>query len=763
MHGEYPRFRVLFAMVLVSLSIASAVNALALDTDPQVRVDWKTFLARHDLVWKAAPSGPFTCPFVGNGVVGAMLYEEDASLRLDIGRTDVTEHAPNNGKYSDLGRIGRLPIGHFKLKLSAPISDWDGRLDLYQAEFAGTVSTGNGNGALRLFTHATEPVIVFEWKLPGKGSAAELEWLPAVAHVERGARKSPHRNPTPEITTSNRVNICTQARVFGGDYTTAWREMTLADGTHRLFVSIVDQFPKSGSTDKAVATVERAVAVDFDKLVETHRQWWRDYYPFSFISVPFAELESFYWIQIYKLGSAIRKGGPLCDLMGPWYVRSRWPAAWWNMNAQVLYSPFPVANRLGMAGNLSDSLHRNMSNLISNVPKEWQHDSAGISRATGQDLSNGFDSAGEKANLVWACHNLWVQYRCTMDDTFLRERLYPLLRRAVNAYLHQIEKDDEGVYHVPHGHSPESYSGRDTNYDLSSLRWGCGTLLWITERLGLKDEGAVHWSDVLANLARYPRDENGYMNAPGVPAPAGHRHWSHLMMIYPYCEMNWDQPEHRDVIRKSFDYWTTGKRNVHAWSQAYQSSLCSFMADGEGALKHMQRSLNSFQISPTTMHQPGGNPCSETYGAVCNMLQDALIQSWGDKIRIFPGVSKSWNDAAFHNLRAQGAFLVSAVRRDGSTVWVRVESLAGEPCVVKADFGKETPKIMANREMKPTSVSDGVWSLDLRKGEAAVLYAEKDKPKLEIAPLDMPPEAMNRFGLKTERISNDRRKGRKKR
>lgn len=163
--------------------------------------------------------------------------------------------------------------------------------------------------------------------------------------------------------------------------------------------------------------------VDFDALVQTHRRWWKDYYPASFLSVPFAEIESFYWI----------------------------------------------------------------------------------------------------------CHNLWVQYRCTMDETFLKEKLYPLLRRAVNAYLHQIEKDEQGVYHIPYGHSPESYSGTDTNYDLSSLRWGCQTLLRITEQLGVKDEKAALWADILENLAKYPRDENGYMNAPGVPAPAGHRHWSHLI------------------------------------------------------------------------------------------------------------------------------------------------------------------------------------------------------------------------------------------
>jgi len=144
-------------------------------------------------------------------------------------------------------------------------------------------------------------------------------------------------------------------------------------------------------------------------------------------------------------------------------------------------------------------------------------------------------------------------------------------------------------------------------------------------------------------------------------------------------------------------------------------------------------------------------PCSETHGGMCRMLQDMLIQSWGDKIRVFPGVSKDWRDAVFHNLRAEGAFLVSAVRKDGQTAWVHVQSLAGEPCVLQADFGGDTPKLLASRRMELTEVSPGAWSLDIKKGESAVLYAGDNAPSLVIAPLPMAEEEMNHYGLRSKR------------
>ena len=179
----------------------------------------------------------------------------------------------------------------------------------------------------------------------------------------------------------------------------------------------------------------------------------------------------------------------------------------------------------------------------------------------------------------------------------------------------------------------------------------------------------------------------------------------------------------------------------------------SSVGNGDGALLHMERALNTRHLGPNTMHFEAERrvfPCSETHGGMCQMLHDMLIQSWGDKIRV-PRRVEEWKDAVFHNLRAEGAFLVSAVRKEGKTAWVHVQSLAGEPCLLQADFGGETPKVLANREMELTADGPGVWSLDIKKGESAVLYAGADAPSLEIAPLPMAKEEMNRYGLRKDR------------
>jgi len=101
-----------------------------------------------------------------------------------------------------------------------------------------------------------------------------------------------------------------------------------------------------------------------------------------------------------------------------------------------------------------------------------------------------------------------------------------------------------------------------------------------------------------------------------------------------------------------------------------------------------------------------------------------LIASHGGLIRVFPAVPAAWSNAVFRDLSAEGGFLVSAERKAGKTRWVRVRSLAGEPCRVQVD-GKVTERRLAIGEE---------WVLG--DGQAVV------------APLSPEPATANPWGVK---------------
>jgi len=62
------------------------------------------------------------------------------------------------------------------------------------------------------------------------------------------------------------VNLCTQARYAGGEYTVAWREWPLGHG-RRVILCIADIFPDQTAGREAVTTVEKIFAADFDTLL----------------------------------------------------------------------------------------------------------------------------------------------------------------------------------------------------------------------------------------------------------------------------------------------------------------------------------------------------------------------------------------------------------------------------------------------------------------------------------------------------------------
>ena len=62
-------------------------------------------------------------------------------------------------------------------------------------------------------------------------------------------------------------------------------------------------------------------------------------------------------------------------------------------------------------------------------------------------------------------------------------------------------------------------------------------------------------------------------------------------------------------------------------------------------------------------------------------INEMLMQSYEGVIRLFPCWDKK-SDASFENLRADGAFLVSAENKGGKLIALKIKSLKGRVCNV---------------------------------------------------------------------------------
>ncbi|MDD9267152.1 glycoside hydrolase family 95-like protein [Paenibacillus sp. GCM10023248] len=723
----------------------------------QLDVNWESFMAANDMEWVVKPVSWDEGAFLGNGLLGTMVYgEEHASkrhvLRMVTGRTDVTAIRTDRPGFPP-----RVPLGELDLELQGKIyHPTHMRVCLWDAELQATLTTTSGEVKLRSLVHSLYPVIAVEIETSEGESGARCAWY-AYPEVDPVLKNADGLNmnqymPVTEVEQGEEeggIRVCTQ-RYSGGDgCVTAWKDVQAGPNRRICYLSVARGHDDAARAE-AVEAVAQASAVNFEAWVQAHRAWWHRYYRQSFVSLPDGRMESFYWIQMYKLASATRADKPLIDNQGPWLTSTPWPGVWFNMNVQMSYSPVYTANRLEIGESLVRSLDANRDHLVLNVPEACRHDSAGLGRSCSFDLRA--DVEDEVGNLTWICHCLWRHYRYAMDDDLLRDVLFPILRGSVNYYRHLLEEGVDGFLHLPATISPEYGSFMrttvpDCHYDLALLRWGCETLLAICGRLGTGDPLIPQWEDILARLVPLPVDETGWMVGRDMPLAYGHRHFSHLLAVFPLHLIGGETEVERALIATSLRHWLAKEGDLRGFSMTGAASIAASIGWGDEALRLLQALLHI--IKPNTMYKEAG-PVIETPLAGAESIHDMLLQSWGGKLRVLPAVPEAWAELAYHDLRAEGAFLVSAVRKEGATQWIRVKSLAGEPCLIKTGWNGRIRWDIRGADGAVKSTGEAVIhdeiSLDIGAGEEAVLYPGDKAPELLVRPVEEAGKVVRYYG-----------------
>lgn len=728
--------------------------------------EFQAYLDQHDPLWDQAPRAWEESAFIGNGMMGTTVWVgHGESLHWDLGRTDVYD----TGKHRT-----RMPIGKLSLKLKGETTQFAMRQSLGRAEVTGTVKTSQGGVSWRSiiphekmvglieyvvsgkerpqFTFCQTPAVPtnvlrkhLRKKVDAKMAADEAFKKSAAVHTrlvtdffdpklagfieELSSDKDLFKNPEPSSGETDAINWLLQPFSSGGGYVVAWQIKEDVSGKGVLAYSI-DYFDQGTPTvDQAVQIVSQAVQIGYNSISEKHQQWWRDYYSKSFISLPHFAMENYYWMQIYKMGSATRRDGVVLDEIGPWHSPTEWARVWNNINIQIAYHSMMTANHLELCEpfiRLFDSMHDNLRNA---VPAKWNSNGA-MALGRTMDLKGRMGWSREFGNLSWALHDYWMYCRYTGDDELMKTGLLPLLKGSVNFMLNALEIDSQGRYHLPPDISPE-YSDKafaDTNYNLGLLRWSLQTLTHLNSQFHLNDPDLDRWQDVLTNLVSFPTNENGLMIGSEVPLDQSHRHYSHLLPFFPLAVIDPESAEGHELFKTSYNHWDRLEpKQWNLFSYYGAASMAAWLRDGDEAVKQLEGGFS--KMAPNTFF--GRIPAIESAMAGTIAIGEMLLQSWthtpGDfRLRIFPAIPESWQEVCFRHLRAEGGFLVSAAKRDGNIQFVEITSLAGNPCHLELPFSG--PFIITSGGGGASQGADQngrqVLSLEIPKGETIQLISK---------------------------------------
>jgi len=698
---------------------------------------------------------------LGNGMLGALIWEKNNKLRLSLDRADLwderkamdiskfnfkwVEEQVHKNNYAAVQKLGDAPYDNspYPTKLPAAAMEFDmaklGKVvanDLDIETALNTVKFDNGT-VFNCYIHATEQRGYFSFD-----DLKSADVLPALivhnysnnqsekgdnSHAGAGLQKLGYGKGTVVNTASS---IRYHQPTYEGHYfevLVQWQKM----GKNKIIGSWTITSDKAASLPAISATAKEPTGWP------QHTAWWKNFWSKSSISVPDPVIQKQYYLEMYKLGSVSRKGAPAITLQAVWTADNGslppWKGDFHNdLNTQLSYWPTYTGNRLAEGATFTDWLwkirNRNLDYTKQyfgvaglNVP--------GVVTLNGDPMGGWIQYSLSPTVGAWASQHFYWQWKYSMDDAFLKTRAYPYIHDAAT-FLENITRLKDGVRKLPLSSSPE-YNDNSikawflewTNFDLSLAKFLFKAAAEVSQANG-KEEERKHWLTVLSQLPEYEINETGFTIAPGSNLTSSHRHMSQYMAIYPLDLLDANKDKDKTVIDNSLKrIEEMGTRAWCGYSFSWMASLYARAYQADKAVKQLEIFANNF-CSANSFHlngdQKGGQYSGFTYRpftlegnfAFAQGVQELLVQSRNGYIQVLPAVPQSWANVSFKDLRTEGAFLVSAAKENGVPAKVKIYAEKGGLLRVKLPFKTYVVKDVPAASVKMGD--DGIAEIKLK-------------------------------------------------
>jgi hypothetical protein len=490
--------------------------------------------------------------------------------------------------------------------------------------------------------------------------------------------------------------------------------------------SISSSFPGWEKKAKADEIASAASKIGFDRSIKSHSAWWKNFWASSSISLPDKIIEKQWYLEMYKFGSAARKGAPPISLQAVWTADNGklppWKGDFHNdLNTQLSYWPAYSSNHINLEEGFIDWLWNNRETFKKYTKSYFEKNGLnvpGVATLTGEPMGGWIQYSFGPTVSAWLTQHFYLHWRYTMDKEFLSGKAYPWICEVAQ-FLDEISViGANGKRKLPISSSPEIFNNSAkawfpeiSNFDLSLIRWTFEKAAELAGELG-KDQDSIKWSSINKEWPEFTTDiKTGLMFAPGIPYNQSHRHFSHLMAFHPLGLIDYSKGDADKAIIDSTlanlsaigsDWWC-------GYSFSWLGNLYARARNGEKAAGALRVFADCFCL-PNSFHVNGDQTKSgkskytyrpftlEGNFAFAAGVQEMLIQSHTGVVRIFPAIPQNWNNVSFKNLRTEGAFLVSAEKKNGLVVLIKIFSEKGGRIMIHDPFSGS--QILSSKEFK---------------------------------------------------------------
>lgn len=717
---------------------------------------------------------------LGNGLMGVLLWGDSESIKLSLDRGDLWDlRTPEafkkkdfnwqnlkklvavknmrkintlfNEPYTGSAWPTKIPAGRIELLIDK--SNLPEMFSLNLRKAVGKVKMKEG--ALEMFCSATEPVCLSRFAgadvkvrivsprfakpyKTGKNGLGEIGQLAALGYP--ASMQGKHGN----------LQWVVQECSDGFKYVVVVGSRKTADYKTEMAFTVTCSNDGNDPLEIGSKRVLNALKNGYEKMLKPHIKWWKGFWSKSAISIPHKQAEQHYYLVQYFYGATSRLGAPAISLQGVWTADSGSLPPWkgdyhHDANTQMSYWAYQTANHMDEGRCFIEF----MWNLLPRA-REFARDFyrtpgacfPSVMALDGQPLGGWPQYSFSPTNSAWIAHHFYLHWKYTMNLDFLRERAYPFCKAIAECLEAMFESGKDGKLKLPlsssseiHSNTLEAWVTPNSNYDLAIMRWLFEALIEMSMHLKFQDE-TNHWKNILDQLDDLAVSDTTYKGKPGVGslmvAPdemltESHRHFSHLMAIYPLGTLHIEGSERdRTVIEQSLRQMD--RLGMNFWcgfSFTWMSCLAARIGYPDRALTMLELffkgfiSRNGFNLNcdykSLGLCSYEGRPFTLEANFVAGQsIHEMLLQSWGGVLRIFPAMPNEWLDAGFDSLRTEGAFLVSARRENGQTMWIRIVAECSGQFKVKDPFnGKKV--FWNNRKIKKIGK---IYQCNLKTGDS---------------------------------------------
>ncbi len=337
---------------------------------------------------------------------------------------------------------------------------------------------------------------------------------------------------------------------------------------------------------------------------------------------------------------------------------------------------------------------------------------------------------GQRSNAVHAADIMVMRWYATYDLDYAK-KIYPFFLDVADFWEGYLVKRD-GVYNVVHDaihevpyfrddFDPQKYKKQineeNSLLTLGLLRMFFKCLIDISVELGTDEIRREGWKDILKNLHDFPTYRRKFKKV--FRYTSNGTAWDTentlcIQHIYPCGQVGLDSD--RKMLKTAINTFFSNRRwyDGNGGCSYYPCSV-RLGINPKLVLKKLKKYYEKFQLPNMLVLHGGG--CLENCSIASTTLNEMVLQGYEGKIRIFP----DWDmdiDCSFENLRADGAFLVSASVKGGKTGTIKIKSEKGRMLKVVNPF--ESAKIKIGE--KEFTSNDKVIEFELEKNATAFIH-----------------------------------------